>query len=172
MTIGLIWLALIILMPIIGFYLLRINASPVFLSLCLGYVLFAFDAHSTSGIISSLNSQSSVPVHLNASATVINFVLLLGPAALIIITQLRSIHASKRLLNLLPSIAVGLFASLLIVPLLPSQTSHMVTQTIFWTTIIHNQSYIVGLGSIVSILLLRLTEQRFRGKKHHSATNK
>lgn len=169
MSIGLIWLTAIIIFPIIGLYLLKVNAALVYLSLCLGYVLYIFDAHNAGVLAGSLNAHSSL-VHLKASTVVVNFALLLGPAALTLISQINSLHGkSKRFLNLVPTIVTGLFIPLLVVPILPASTAESIIKTSYWAQLIKYRASIVGVGAVVAILFFWLNGRESTKKKHHSS---
>jgi len=172
MTMGLIWLLIIFLIPVIGFYLLRINAALVFLSLCLGYVLFAFDAQNASKIVGSLSNVGSLDIHLKPTAVVVNLLLLLGPAVITLISQIGSVSDIKKILNILPSIGVGLFTILLVVPILPHSIMSAVVETSYWSTIVHNKASIVGIGAGVAILFFWFTLYKGNMKKHHHSGSK
>lgn len=165
MTIGLLWLALIVLIPLIGFYFFGINAAPVFLSLCLGYVLVMFDSKNASNVASSINHN--VPVHINASLVAINLILLLGPAVLTIISQVRSISGHKKFLNLLSSASVGLFGALIIVPRLPSSVSSSIMSNSYWLQIVKYKTAIVGIGGLIAIVFFLFSLKKKATKKHH-----
>lgn len=173
MSIGLIWLIIIILIPLVGFYLLRINAATVFLSLCLGYVLFAFDSHNASMTANNLISHNYLPIHVTASVATTNLFLLLAPAVLSIILQLGSLTKHKRIINILPSLGVSLFLPLLIVPLLPTSIMISIVHTSFWSKITTYQSSIVGISALVAIIFFWLTVHNKREKtKHHGSKTK
>ena len=159
---AIVWLALIIIGPIVGIYLLKSNAAMVFLALCLGYVLLSFDSHNANNLTSS-----HIPVHLKTSSIIVNLVLLIGPALLTLVAQSGSIHANRKLLNLLPAIGVGLFGALLVVPRLPASLMQSIVTTHYWAKLIAYQSDIVGIGSGVAILFLWLSLKKDGAKKHH-----
>jgi len=173
MSIGLIWLLVIMLIPLVGFYLLRINAALVFLSLCLGYVLLSFDSRNASSIANNLASHKYVPIHLTLTAVMVNLALLLGPAVLSIIFQIGSIHKHQKLFNLVPSLGVSLFAPILIVPLLPNSIMTAIVHTSYWSKLITSQAAIVGFGSLVAIIFFWLTMHkklgRLSSRSHHSS---
>jgi hypothetical protein len=167
MSIGLMWLLIIFLIPLVGFYLFRVNAAPVFLSLCLGYVLLAFDSHNASIIAGNLASHNYTFIHVTPTVGTVNLVLLLGPAALSIILQLGSMAKHKRLINVLPSLGVGLFAPILIVPLLPATIMIAIIRTSYWVKLVNNQASIVGFGALIAIAFFWLTVYKHDGPKRH-----
>ncbi|MGH7234502.1 MAG: hypothetical protein ACREF7_03615, partial [Candidatus Saccharimonadales bacterium] len=81
MVSGNIWLAIIVLAPIAGIFLLNANAALIFLSLCLGYVLYSFDSHNTLSAIHSIHKYTYA-THLIPSSIAMNLALLLGPAVI------------------------------------------------------------------------------------------
>ena len=162
MTSGTLWLAIIALAPIVGIFLLGANAALVFLSLCLGYVLYSFDAHNATSAINSLH-QYSFTNHLKTSAIVINLVLLLGPALITLVIQIRSMHGSRRLFNLIPAVFCGLFAALIVVPALPASVASSIGATPYWGKLAHYQDDIVGIGAAVAIVFF------WSNFKHHAS---
>lgn len=166
MSLSILWLALIVFLPVVVFYLLQVNAAPVFLSLCLGYVLVAFDSKNSRSFLGSIN-QTSAPIHIKASVIAINLVLLLGPAVLTILSQIKTINGSRKLLNLLSSLSVGLFAALITVPRLPVSISGKIASNQYWLYIIKYQTYIVGIGSLIALVFFLITIHKKESKKHH-----
>lgn len=162
MTSGTIWLAIIALAPIIGIFLLNANAALVFLSLCLGYVLYAFDSHNAASAINSLHKYN-LATHLKPSAIAINLVLLLGPAAITLVTQIKSTHGSRKLFNIIPAVFCGLFIVLIITPTLPSSIAAEIARTAYWGKLVHYQADIVGIGAVVALIFF------WANARHHSS---
>lgn len=165
-----IYLALITLGPVIIIYLLSVNGAMMFLSLCLGYVLYAFDSHNAMSVAQSLNVHH-LSTHLKPSDILINLILLLGPAAITLVTQIHSMHGSKKLLNLLPAIFCGLFVALLIVPALPVSLAESIAKTAYWGKLVHYQAEIVGFGAAVAILFFFIGFKHSNAKKHAHKTS-
>ena len=161
MNSGTLWLAVITLAPIIIIFLLGANAATVFLSLCLGYVLYSFDSHNATSAINSFH-QYNFTNHLKTSAIAINLVLLLAPAIITLLSQIKSMHGTKRFINLIPAIFCGLFAALIIVPALPASTASAIGSTPYWGKLAHYQADIVGSGAVVAIAFF------WSNVKHHS----
>ena len=168
MSNGLFWLALFVIGPALGLYLLRVNAAPVFMALCLGYVLVSFDSHNAHRLASDL-THNNMPVHLQLSAVAINLGLLLAPAALTLLLQIRSVSGHRKLLNILPSIAVGLFVALIVVPQLPGSIMESVIKTKYWSQLTRNETDIVGIGAIIALLFywLSMAHKEFKQFRHH-----
>ena len=74
-----------------------------------------------------------------------------------------------RLLNVIPSLAVSLFAPILIVPLLPTNIMLSIMNNSYWLKLIRYQSSIVGFGSLVAIVFFwLLVYNKRKGSKKHS----
>ena len=168
MSSGLFWLALIVIVPAIGLYLLRVNAAAVFLALCLGYVLVSFDSHNAHRLTNAL-AHNNIPVHLQLSSVAINLGLLLAPAALTLLLQIKSVNGRRKFLNILPSVAVGLFAALIVVPQLPGSVMESVISTKYWAQLTHYETDIVGIGAVISLLFywFSLAHRELKQFRHH-----
>jgi len=166
---GLIYLLAIVLIPLLVLYIFKVSAAPVFLSLCLGYVLFIFDGHNASRIIGSYlnnNYLSSLDIHLKATSVTINLFLLLTPAAITLISRIGSAKHLKKFLNLIPSLAVSLFSALLVVPLLPARQMDKIIKTSEWALITQNKALVVAVSGAVAILFFILSSKKAHSKAH------
>lgn len=162
MPIGLIWLIAIVFLPVIGLYFLRINAATVYLSLCLGFVLYFFDSHSAA------SAAHTLPVHIKTTSMTVNLVLLLGPALLAMLIQLHSLHGNKKMLNLIPALFCGLFAALIVVPVLPASLMQGMASTSYWHTLIKYEGTIVGIGAAVALIFFWANLKKDKTSKHHT----
>ncbi len=161
---GLIWLLVIVFLPLILLFSLRANAAAVYLSLCLGFVLYFFDSHTAS------SAAGTLPVHIKTTPLTVNLVLLLGPAVLTMLLQLHSIHGNKKMLNIIPAVFCGLFAALIIVPVLPHSIMSGIISTTYWKSLTKYQGAVVGIGAAVALIFFWLfTMKKEGGKKHHTA---
>lgn len=163
-------LAALVLLPAILLLWLRVNATLVFLSLCLGDVLVQFVAKDTMEYLTlhagQVPSQAS-----NAGSDTIKLALLLLPVVLTTIFMIRTIHGNgKLLLNALPAVGVGLLGALLVVPLLPPGLSHNVLRSPLWSQVLNVQDIIVGASAFICLLVLWLQRPKSgegkHGKKH------
>lgn len=159
-------LGAIVLVPVLGLMVLRVNAALVFLSLCLGDVLVQFVAKDANSFLTLLsNSHATTPI--SASNSTINIVLLLTPVVLTAIFMIRTVRGHSRLLlNALPAAGVGLLGALLIVPLLPAGLSHNILSSSLWTQVIRAQDLIVGASALICLLVLWLQRPKTGGEKH------
>ncbi len=166
-------LAAIVLVPVAVLLFLRINATLVFLSLCLGNVLVQFVASDATDFLSLHADQVPQPA-ANAGHETIKIILLLLPVLLTSIFMIRTIRGRGRLiLNVLPATGVGLLGALLIVPLLPPGLSHNIVNSSLWTQVTRVQDLIVGASALVCLLVLWLQRPKSGGGegkhagKHH-----
>jgi len=158
-------LAAIVIVPLLLLVLLRINASLVFLSLCLGNVLVQFVAKDTTDFLILHASQVPRPA-AGAGNNTIKLVLLLFPVVLTAVFMIRTVHGHARLLlNFLPAAGVGLLGSLLVVPLLPPGLSHNIVHSNLWDQATRAQDLIVGASALVCLLVLWLQRPK-AGDKH------
>ncbi len=164
---GTFWLAIIILVPFIGTFLISANAAPIFLSLCLGYVLYSFDTHNAHSLLASIHS--SAITHLKPTDIIVNLVLLIGPAVVTLISQIHSVKGSNRFLNLIPAAFCGLFIALLVVPTLPGSVMNSIIKTAYWGKLIHYQAMIVGVGAAVALFFFWFNSKHAESKKTSKA---
>jgi hypothetical protein len=149
-------LAGLVLLPIIILLVLRVNATIVFLSLCLGNVLVQFVANDTTSFLTLHNLGNDT----------IKLILLLLPVVLTTIFMIKTIRGKTRLLlNVLPAVGVGLLGTLLVVPLLPPGLSHNVIDSKLWWRVTDLKDVIVSASAIVSLLVLWLQRPK-TGEKH------
>lgn len=131
---------------------LRINASLVFLSLCLGNVLIQFVGPDAATILSSSSSKTHGAPE---SIGYVNLFLLLLPVVLTTVFMIHSVRGRAKLLfNLFPAISVGMLVTLLAVPLLSAGLTGSLTQLTLWHKLESLQTLIVSLGAMLSLLFL------------------
>lgn len=155
-------LGLLVGLPLILSFILRVNAGILFLSLCAGSVLSEFVSDDAIQIVDSFFPRTNPDI----TASVTRLVLLLLPAVLTIVFMRRSMAGSKTLINILPAAASGLLTALLVVPLLPPGTRYSITGTEAWDTLKNFQSLIIGAGATVSLLVLWGSKPKHDKKKH------
>lgn len=148
-------LASVVLAPILLLMILRINATLVFLSLCLGDVLVQFVAPDANQFVSLFSAHGSKVITTN-SPTLQIFLLAL-PVVLTAVFMIRTVNGYGKLaLNLLPSAGVGLLGALLLTPLLPSGMSHAIVHSSLWSQLQKAEDLIVGLSALICLLVLWL----------------
>lgn len=162
-------LAAFVLIPAFLLFWFEINASIVFLSLCLGSVLMQFmspDAHQFLALFSA-----HVPKGIDGGNSTVKVVLLLLPPVLTSLFMYRTVKGSYKYANILPAIGVGVLAALLITPLLSFHLSNTIISSKAWTTLKNNQGAIVGVSSLACLIVLGLqrpktTHDKVKHGKH------
>lgn len=155
--------------PAVALMVLRINATLVFLSLCLGNVLTQFVADDAGSFVSMFSSSQA---QAQATPSNIKIALLLLPVVLTAVFMIRTVRgSSKLLLNLLPAAGVGLLGALLVVPLLPGGTAANIMGSSLWAEVTKLQDLIVGTSAILCLFVLWLQRPKTGGEgkhgKHH-----
>lgn len=155
-------LSALVLVPIAVLVVLRINATLVFLSLCLGNVLVQFVAPDAQDFLNLFTAKTSQSVSANDGT--VRLVLLLLPVVLTAFFMIRTVKGRfKLLLNLLPAAGVGLLGALLVVPLLPAGTGHDILASKEWVQIARAQNIIVGASALVCLLVLWMQRPKTGG---------
>jgi hypothetical protein len=159
----------ILVVPIVIFTLLKVNAVFVYLSLCLGEVLSIYVGNNSS--INNLVSTRKIVGYSVGSGSDVKIGLLLIPVILTTIFMLGTARGSKLSLNIIPSIAVGLLAIFLVIPILPFSTASSIANTTIWTHLNDYKSSIIGISSAL-VLLMLLAKRPATGRasgshKHH-----
>ena len=151
----------LVVIPVVVLMVLRINATMVFLGLCLGYVLTQFLGNDAKDFAQTFLGHTAM------STTVMKLVLLLIPVVLTAIIMIRTVRSKMLILNILPALSVGCLLALLVVPLLPPGTSHAITAMSFWHQAQRLQDLIIGVGALVSLLTLWLLRPKHGSEKAH-----
>lgn len=158
-------LGALVLAPVVVLMFLRINATLVFLSLCLGNILVQFVAEDANSFFSLFATKAGDSV--SADNATIKIILLLLPVVLTAIFMVKTVRGhGKLLLNLLPAAGVGLLGALLVVPLLPGGISADITNTPLWEQVQRAQNLIVGTTALVCLLVLWLQRPKTGEDKH------
>lgn len=134
--------------PVLVLMLLRINATMVFLSLCLGYLVMQLLTSDVQAFATTFMTHAAV------SANTMKLGLLLFPAVLTALFMIGTARGSRLILNVLPALAVGCLAALLVVPLLPPGMAHAIMGIALWHQALRLQSVIVGTGALISLFFL------------------
>jgi hypothetical protein len=153
-------LALLAGVPVLILMLLRVNATLVFLSACLGAVLLLFvGADANDFFAMFLPSVDGNNLKLG---------LLLLPVVLTTILMIRTVQGSKLLFNLLPALGFGFLLALLVVPLLPPGESFALRGSQTWHVALQLQSLVIGASALICLLFLWMQ----RPKDHHGKHGK
>ncbi len=152
----------IIVVPGILLTLLKTNATIAFLSLCAGYVLLRFSGEEVVLVASAVNKTYVA----TQSAQIAVMVL---PAVLSALVMRGTVSGPKLVANMIPALALGLLAALLVVPMLPGGIQYNMTHTEAWEILDKAKSLVAGGGILLSLMTLWLGHRRHEkhGKKKH-----
>lgn len=151
-------LIVIAVVPIAAILLLRVNASLVFLSTCLGLVLLEFVGGEASTF-----ADMFLP-WLNGNN--LKLALLLLPVVLTTVFMMKTVRGGGMLLNALPAVGTGLVLALLIVPLLPPELSNNVQSTLVWQQLDQVKELVVGASAMVCLFFLWTQRPKHAHGKH------
>lgn len=148
-------LGVMILGPLVLTFLLKSNAALGFLVLCVGFVL----STSVIGDLKHLLSQ----LNLSTTSSTIGIILLTVPLVLtLLLTRKSAGKGFKFWLQLAIALCGGGLLALSVGPILSSSSQLNVTTSGFWTNLQKIQSEIIGIGALISLLLIW-----FGGLKRH-----
>ena len=140
-------LGVMILGPLVLTFLLKSNAALGFLVLCVGFVL----STSVIGDLKHLLSQ----LNLSTTSSTIGIILLIVPLVLTLLLTRRSAGKGfKFWLQLAAALCGGGLLALSVGPVLGSSSQFNVTTSSFWTNLQKIQSEIIGIGALISLLLI------------------
>lgn len=158
-------LILALVIPLLLFAVLRINAAMVFLSVCLGVVLVDHVASDVSLVLGSFSAKDN-----KIGGMAIELVLLLAPVVTTAVIAAFSVHGrAKWWLNLIPAAATSMLLVLLVVPLLSRAVAFDLMTDPAWRILSNAEAIIVGVGAAVSLLFLwkQRGSLRQHDKRHH-----
>lgn len=153
-------LAAAIIVPVVVLTLSRVNATVVFLSLCLGSVLVQFMGTDAISAITTFFPHAG-----NLSESSVEIILLLIPASLTTIFMIHSVRKVKVVLNVLPALTVGLLLIILLEPLLSPGLQGTITHSNIWQQFTKAQTLIVGAAALINLALLWMERRGHAGKE-------
>jgi hypothetical protein len=158
----LVLLGIVIAVPVLLIFVLRINAAIVFLSLCLGSVLVHFVNNDAKSFANFMSGNKII------SGYGITLALLLLPAILTMVMMIATVHGKIRsVINILPALAASLLAVLLAVPLFAPGLRGAIDNTVLWKELLRAEVLIVGFGSFISLMFLWLQRPKRHDKEKH-----
>jgi hypothetical protein len=148
--------------PTIIFMVLRVNASLVFLSACLGAVLSQYVGAEANNFFSLFMPS--------LQGNDIKIVLVALPVVLTTIFMIRTVHGGRLMFNILPALGASLLLAILIVPLLSDAQVATVKASTTWHQIENLQALIVGVSALTCLFFIWLQRPKtghHEGKKYH-----
>jgi hypothetical protein len=144
--------------PALLLMLLRVNASLVFLSTCLGAVLLQLVGGDANDFFSMfLPSLSGNNLQIG---------LLLLPVVLTTVFMIKTVHGGKLLFNLLPALGTGFLLSLLLVPLLPGGEAYALQHSQSWDVVQQLQALAIGASALTCLLFIWMQRPKGHEGKH------
>lgn len=137
-------LAIVIAAPALLIVFMRSDAAVVLLSLCAGDLLVKYVGSDTANAVDKIAKQDT------AGWAYVGLLLL--PAVLSILALRKSVSSVKMPINLVTAIATGVLAVILVVPLLPPDLNHQLTNNFLWDKLQQYQTAIIA-GSIAIALV-------------------
>jgi hypothetical protein len=131
---------------------MRVNAATAFLALCLGSLLGSFVSEDAVEML-----RGYVAPDNQMTDAVVRLILLWLPVILVTIFMARTIgHGSQRFWNAIPALAVGFVGVLLSVPFLTPAAQHAIYEMEWWLKVEEYKALVVVLGTMFSLILLRM----------------
>lgn len=152
-------LAVLVFGPLGLTFLLKSNAALGFLVLCAGFVL----STSVIGDLKNLLSQ----LNLSTTSSTIGIILLIVPLVLtLLLTRGSAGKDFKFWLQLAAALCTGGLLALSVGPILAGSSQFDVTTSSFWTNLQKSQSEVIGIGALISLLLIWFGSFKHYGKHH------
>ena len=149
----------IILAPLVLTFMFKANAALGFLALCLGFVL----STSVIGDLKNLLSQ----MDLTFTDSTIALTVLVAPLLLTLLFSHRSLGSGlKYYLHLLVAVCAGALLALALQPILGLPESGSIDSSGLWQGLQNFQSIIIGMGALLSLLLVWTAKTPHPKKKH------
>jgi cytochrome bd-type quinol oxidase subunit 2 len=153
-------LALLLLTPLALTFLLKSNAALSFLALCAGFVL----STSVIGDLKQLLSQ----INLSTTDSTLALVILIAPPVItLLLTRKSSVHKAFFWLQLLAALGVGGLLALAVAPVISESSNLNITSSKFWEDLQKGQSAIIGVGALISLIVVWLTHLKHPKDKKH-----
>ena len=145
--------------------ILRTNTAICFFALCAGSILLSSSGDNMSLIASSLTSGVS------GSSNFVRIALLLAPLVVCIFLLRKQVPKGLMPMAIIPAICTAALTILLVTPLLAEDLQAKIAVTETWEVLMQYKEPLVGIGLVVSVVLIALTVRRPHDKhkkgKHH-----
>jgi hypothetical protein len=141
-------LATLILLPAVLAFFLKSNAALGFLALCGGFAAITLSGSDIEHLVGQTKITS-------LTSNDVDLVLLAGPLLLTLLFSLGASGAkNQRLLQIAPALLAGALLAVIAGPMFNSTLNVDITQSPLWKDLQNIESYIVGVGLLISLLLI------------------
>ena len=153
-------LAILVFGPLAITFLLKSNAALSFLALCAGFVV----STSAVGDLTHLLSEANLSVTDSTLATI----LIVAPLMItLLLTRRANTRGIKFWLQLIVALCAGGLLALSLGPVLDTSGQFDITSSRFWGDLQTIQSWVIGGGTLLSLLLVWSKSFKTRGSKKH-----
>jgi hypothetical protein len=157
-------LVVLVLLPAILAYLLKSNAALAFLALCGGFAAIALSGSDIEQLVGKTKITS-------LTSNNVDLLLLLAPLLLTLVFTFKAASTKQqRLLQLIPALCAGALVAAVAAPMFNQALNTNFSDLQTWKNLQNVQSYSVGIGLIVSLLLI--WSSGFIHAKSHSKKHK
>lgn len=141
-------LAVLILLPAALTFFLKSNAAVAFLALCGGFTTTTLSGSDIDHLVGQTKITS-------LTSNNVDLALLLAPLLLTLLLTFRSVTSKNgRYFSLVPALCAGGLLAAVAAPMFNDVLQANVTSSPFWKQLKDVQSYIVGIGLLISLLLI------------------
>lgn len=151
-------LVVLIGLPALLTLLLESDAALGFLALCTGFTAATYASGSTQEWLAHLSTSGQL-----LSANAINVIMVAAPLAITLLLTRKHGSRKKFYLEIIPALAAGGLLAIAVAPLLSNWINVDFNTVSFWKQLQSHAAIIVGVGALVSLVMVWLGGH---GKKH------
>ena len=154
-------LATLVLLPAVLAFLLKSNAAASFLALCGGFTAITLSGSDVEHLLGKTKITS-------LTSNDLDLILLVLPLLLTLIFTFKSAASKQqRILQIIPALCAGALLAVVAAPMFNEALNTDFTKIPAWKTMQDIQSYIIGVGLLISLLLIWIS-----GFSHHKKHKK
>jgi hypothetical protein len=156
-------LATLVLLPAVLTFLLKSNAAVSFLALCGGFTVITLSGSDVQHLLGKTKITS-------LTSNDLDLILLVLPLLLTLLFTFKSATSKQlRVLHIIPALCAGALLAIVAAPMFNEALNTDFTKISAWRTMQDVQSYIIGAGLLLSLLLIwtsGFSHTKKHGKKH------
>lgn len=147
--------------PLILTFILRSDAALGFLALCTGFSAATYASGSTQHWLDHLATSGQL-----LSNNAINLIMIAVPLLLTLLLTHKHIKRSGFYIQAVPALASGGLLALTTAPLLTDWVNVDFSSVSFWEQLQNQEAIIIGIGALVSLVLVWMTNSKRHAKRH------